>query len=180
MRKQFFVKPRMLFRYVILTVILVAAASVISYWIMDHKLTVSPLAENLSRGEITALKRDIREIFIWTVSVLLLLVSLRGILYFHRLIGPIYVLEKIVGILRTGDLRVKLKLRKNDELKDLAENLEKLVETYSAWIREDRRELLKMKENLELIKPRIQDKEYQEILSSLQKLTGRFTIDSES
>lgn len=178
MRKKLLVKPKLQLKYVFLSVLLVLFSAVLSYWIMTREMTRSPFTENLSFGEVTALRQEIRIVFFWVALLLALSVSIQSIVFFHRLIGPIYVLEKMFQLMRTGDLRINLKLRKNDELKDLAEGLEDIVKSYSSWIGEDRKRIEAVKARLSALKGKISDQEAAALMQDLDQVTGHFQIEN--
>jgi len=49
-----------------------------------------------------------------------------GILLSHRIAGPIYRISKYIDSLKTGDYSEDIRLRKKDELKDLAVKMTEL------------------------------------------------------
>ncbi|MEW6101567.1 MAG: hypothetical protein AB1481_04660 [Candidatus Omnitrophota bacterium] len=52
----------------------------------------------------------------------------------HRIAGPLYRMEKDIQELSSGNLKIKFSLRDSDELKALAENLQKLAAFFHANI----------------------------------------------
>ncbi len=50
------------------------------------------------------------------------------IVYSHRIFGPVVPLRRQIESLRAGNYDVRIRLRRNDEFKDLAEELNKLAE----------------------------------------------------
>ena len=61
--------------------------------------------------------------------VLVVIIFAGGILVSHRIAGPMYRFEQSALAVRDGDLRVKFNVRKTDEMKDVAVDLEKMVES---------------------------------------------------
>lgn len=51
-----------------------------------------------------------------------------GIITSHRIAGPVYRMIRFLGSVTNGDYSQRLRLRKKDELKDLAEAINKLVD----------------------------------------------------
>jgi len=178
MRRKLFVKPELQLKYVLITVVLVIISGIFTYFIMNYKLTTSPFTENLSYGEIMALKKDIIVSFIEIMLILAFVVTIQSIILFHRLIGPIYALEKIIEIMKSGRIGGKIKLRKRDQLKELASLLEELGNNYSMWIKEDRERIEKIKQQLESLKNNIPSDKYENILEELNKITSKFNIES--
>jgi methyl-accepting chemotaxis protein len=61
--------------------------------------------------------------------ILVAVIFIGSIFVSHRIAGPMYRLEKSALAVRDGDLRVKFNVRKTDEMKDVAVDLEKMVES---------------------------------------------------
>ena len=57
--------------------------------------------------------------------IFVVIVIILGIFVSHRIAGPLYVFNKMFNLVSQGDLIVKLKLRKKDELKKLATSFQK-------------------------------------------------------
>ncbi len=74
-----------------------------------------------------------RFVLSWPVIVLVCLVFLilsilMGALYSHKLAGPIYRIEKSILALVNGARNIKIKLRKKDEFKKLADTVNRLID----------------------------------------------------
>lgn len=79
--------------------------------------------EEISRGQ--------RNMFIGLISALSLLVlaiGVAGIVFTHKIAGPIYKMKRLMRQVGEGKLVVKEKLRKGDELHHFFETFEKMVE----------------------------------------------------
>jgi methyl-accepting chemotaxis protein len=61
--------------------------------------------------------------------ILVAIIFIGGIFVSHRIAGPMYRFEKSAEAVRDGDLRVNFNVRKTDEMKDVAVDLEKMVES---------------------------------------------------
>ena len=84
----------------------------------------------------------------WVALLFVIGVGL-SILVSHRVAGPIYRFEKIFDKLMEGDLNQKVFLRKNDELQELAEKINSVIKLI-------RDEIVKGRENVELISKEIE------------------------
>jgi methyl-accepting chemotaxis protein len=62
--------------------------------------------------------------------IIMLIISVLGILYSHRIAGPVYRMQKDIEKALAGDKGVRVHLRKNDKLKDLAEKVNALIDAY--------------------------------------------------
>jgi methyl-accepting chemotaxis protein len=63
------------------------------------------------------------------IIVLAVVIFIGGIFVSHRIAGPIHRFEESALAVRDGDLRVKFNVRKTDEMKDVAVDLERMVES---------------------------------------------------
>jgi methyl-accepting chemotaxis protein len=61
--------------------------------------------------------------------ILIAIIFVGGIFISHRIAGPMYHFEKSARAIRDGDLNVNFNIRKTDEMKDVAVDLEKMVES---------------------------------------------------
>ncbi len=82
---------------------------------------------------------------LWTSALVALGVGLAGlivfIIYSHRLAGPLYRVEKALHEIGQGDLTHRIKLRKNDQLEDLAQSLNRFAQRMDDKLGVLRREL---------------------------------------
>ncbi|MDD5173210.1 MAG: methyl-accepting chemotaxis protein [Candidatus Omnitrophica bacterium] len=63
------------------------------------------------------------------IIILVAIIFIGGIFVSHRIAGPMYHFEKSARAIRDGDLNVNFNIRKTDEMRDVAVDLEKMVES---------------------------------------------------
>lgn len=72
---------------------------------------------------------------IWVSSLGMILLGLLSLLfwiiYSHRVFGPVVQLRRQIENIRNGDFSYRIQLRKTDELKDVADDLNALAEYFS-------------------------------------------------
>ncbi|MCM8782541.1 MAG: methyl-accepting chemotaxis protein [Candidatus Omnitrophica bacterium] len=73
----------------------------------------------------------------------------------HRIAGPLYRFEKSIGQIATGDLRVETHLRKNDEIKILADSLNTMVKKFKEPITKSLKELDELQKVLDAMRERL-------------------------
>ncbi len=96
----------------------------------DKTLSIFREAKLLSAHEQTVVANILKTAnlkLIPKLIIFVLAVAFASIFVSHKLAGPIYRFEKEAKAIGEGDLTVKFKLRKGDELKELADALEKMV-----------------------------------------------------
>lgn len=78
----------------------------------------------LSAVQAAAFHHSLRFSLIWTLVILIAACGLEAYLHFHRIVGPLFALERELKRIAEGDLGNPTHLRKNDELKDIFQTLE--------------------------------------------------------
>jgi hypothetical protein len=86
----------------------------------------SPNPQTISA--VTILASSVRDILMIGTSLSGFLSVALWILYSHRILGPVVPIRRHIGRLFAKDFESRIHLRKNDELKDIAEDLNRLSE----------------------------------------------------
>lgn len=60
--------------------------------------------------------------------IIMILISVIGIFYSHRIAGPVYRIETDISKVLAGEKGIKIHLRKNDKLKSLADKINALLD----------------------------------------------------
>jgi hypothetical protein len=108
-------------------------------------------------------------IFVATVLISLLLTAL-GLVATHRIAGPIFVMNRYLGVLASGRIPAMRPLRKNDEMKGLYGNLQVFVQLLA---QREKNEAERLKHALDTLKPAASTREAQECLESLRAMYQR-------
>jgi len=67
--------------------------------------------------------------YLWPgIGVIILLFGAFSIFITHRMVGPIYAVEKVIGRITDGDLSARVKLRKNDDLKEFGQAMNHMLD----------------------------------------------------
>lgn len=138
LRKTFFVKPRLQIKYLLLTLGTVLITAICVYFAMDQGVSQLESSSKITMNEIVSMRSTLRVSFLWILSILLLVLGIESIFIFHRLLGPAYALEKIMRLVGKGDLKVIPRLRKDDDLKDLAEVFDEMISNLRRKVEADR------------------------------------------
>jgi len=107
---------------------------------------------------------------IWPwVAGIILFFGIVSIFISHKIAGPLYRLKKSLAEITAGNLNIKIKLRKNDDLKDLAEHINLLVEELRTFINT-------LKNNYDLLSDYITELERQIDAKILSEESGKKLI----
>lgn len=104
-----------------------------------------------------------------TLLISLLLTAL-GIVATHRIAGPVFVMNRYLGVLASGRIPTMRALRKNDELKTLYSNLKGFVDLLA---QREKNEADRLKHAIDTLKPAASTREAQECLESLRAMYQR-------
>jgi hypothetical protein len=62
--------------------------------------------------------------------IIMIIISVLGIFYSHKIAGPAYRIQKDIDRTLAGEKGVRIQLRKGDKLKDLADKVNALIDSY--------------------------------------------------
>lgn len=134
--KNFLINPKFQGKYIFWTtgtgLVLVAANSFLFYRFMKENYMIlvdlSPMTDEAK----TQLYYELHQLILILVvgSILFLIItSLIGVLFSHRVAGPLYKMKKTFEQITNGDKNLRIHLRPNDEFVDLAETCNKMLDS---------------------------------------------------
>ena len=148
-RKQFIIDKGFQLRYTakILLIILFAtffASVVVSYAFITAHVSDRPYGQTLFAN------------LLWGIPTMLVVVSVVGVFFSHKLAGPIFRFGKSLERINNGELDFVINIRKEDELKDFKNRLNEMIGTLRNFVIEDRERakdisglVVKLKEDLQ-------------------------------
>jgi len=135
-RKKYFINPKFQARYIsgyiFLGIFVAAIVSVITAYLILFYFSKDKISHSLWAPE---LMRSVG----WFVVVMVIFVFVRAVLLSHRIAGPAFRFEKTAEFIANGNLTVKIKLRKNDELHQLAGYFNSMVDRLRFFVEKDRK-----------------------------------------
>jgi methyl-accepting chemotaxis protein len=67
--------------------------------------------------------------YLWPgIGAIILLFGALSIFITHRMVGPIYAVEKVIGRITDGDLSARVRLRKNDDLQEFGQAMNRMLD----------------------------------------------------
>ena len=174
-RRRYFIdkafQTRFIIKFASLVVIATAISGVIVYLLA--RATVTTSFEN-SRLVIKSTADFILPSVLLASAIVIISIGFATILVSlfasHRIAGPLYRLDKDLQEVTSGNLQMKFRLRKSDEMKKLAKSLNIMVESLKADVVNIKKLFLDVEEalgtnNIELARSKLKD---------LKKIAGRF------
>ena len=125
MRKRFFVYPRLQLRHLAWTLGVVFGAFSLGYLVFETLLFTS-LAEGLAADVGHDLRLHLRIGFGVLSLIVLLAIGIENVLFFHRIVGPLYALSKGMDRLSAGSFDDPVILRESDLLGDIVAAFERM------------------------------------------------------
>ena len=130
-RRRYIVKTEFQLKYIgLIVAVMLLSAAISGYTIYYNSwvLLGEKLANVYPQGMLVQIFRSVNmRLFITMIFVTMLCVGI-GIIASHRIAGPVFRMIRFLGNVTGGDYSQRLHLRKKDELKDLAEAINKLVD----------------------------------------------------
>ncbi|PKN02306.1 MAG: hypothetical protein CVU77_00460 [Elusimicrobia bacterium HGW-Elusimicrobia-1] len=133
-RKQFLIKPKLQIKYMVITAAVVILSAVVVYLSLHHVLRSAGGMEQLTTGEWIRLQSALDRSLIWIVGFIAAVLAVESVFFFHRMVGPLYVFEKVLGAIKAGDLTQRVNLRQGDEFKEVAAEYNAMADNLAATI----------------------------------------------
>ena len=132
-RRQFFIHRGVQYRFiawvVLLTLIFAIGASWIAYYVVWSQI----LELAVLRGEADKLFMHITQGFLWSMITTSVigggLGAMIGLIVSHKIAGPVYRFGRVAQDLAKGTPISRFKLRKGDELQEMAEEFNEVIDT---------------------------------------------------
>ena len=131
MRIKYLTKNPLQFKFLVLILIsimtpLFLVGGCLYYLIFQIMAEQLAIPESIAQNLIPALDK-INFLIILSMPVVIFLLFLLGLILTHRLIGPLKRLEDDLTKISEGDYSIRLKLRKDDDLRPIAEVINKII-----------------------------------------------------
>lgn len=171
-RKNYFVEKKFQAKYILLTVLMLLTYTFLFVVIIfaPYMLTLYfdyPIAEKADAARVILLLHG--TIWPWLGGIILFF-GFISIFISHKVAGPLFRIKKALSQVTKGDLSVVIKLRKWDDLKDLADHVNSLIEELRIFVNT-------LKNDYDLLSDYIQDLEQKIETKALTEESGREIIN---
>lgn len=129
-RKYYFINKKLQIKYAFFTVSLlilytmILLAAIFAPYVMTLFLDL-PLSQKAEAAEVLLLLHN----NIWPgIGLIIVLFGAFSIFITHKLAGPVFVFERMARKIAGGDLTIRVRLRKGDDLLDLSEDLNQMAD----------------------------------------------------
>lgn len=143
-RKIYLIKTRFQLKYtglILLFMLIIAVLSGYTVYQTAWRLMGEKLSNVYPQGRLVVIMRTINLTLLYRIALLAPVVAVISILLSHRIAGPLYRIERFLRSVARGDFSERLRLRKRDELKDLAESINVMVDDLKNKVKVLRRQV---------------------------------------
>jgi len=144
-RRHFLINKKIQLKYVFLTVLLLVSYTIIllAAIFAPYVITIFseiPVSQKAAAAEVILILHS--NIWPW-VGALITLCGIYSIFITHKMAGPIFVLSRMASEVSSGNLTVRARLRKGDDLVEVADSFNKIVDEMESMLtmldREDKK-----------------------------------------
>ncbi len=146
LRTNYIVSPKLQLKYLAAVISIIVLTSIAMYFVFWSSLVHSSGLDRLSAGDVTELEHAYQLNFVWVVLILLAAFGILSVFVFHRIVGPLFVFDRAIKNLSAGDLTSDVSLRKHDELKESATELQNMLDNIRDAVLEDRKNIKEIME----------------------------------
>ena len=154
-RRKYIIQRGLQFRYIGLVFGLALIASIVTGWTVfatGWYFLGEKLASVYPQGRLIYVLRATNLALIRNLLLVSPLIFILGLLFSHRIAGPVYRISKTLEEITKGNLGLKIKLREGDELVDLADMINNLTDNLNKTMIADKDMAIKIEKDLEEIK----------------------------
>ena len=169
-RRRYIIMPKFQFKYLAIVIILVFIIMLTTIYIVNLTLRTTPVLENLSEIEVVAVTSLVYRTVLYICCVFVIIIAALGIFVLHRIAGPLYVFDKMFNLVSQGDLTIKVKLRKGDELKELAESFQRMIDNLNLFIKTDKEKIDEIKKEVKSLSNETTEQGFQQKIDKINLL----------
>jgi methyl-accepting chemotaxis protein len=154
-RRRYIIEKGLQFRYIGLVFALALIASIVTGWTVfatSWYYFGEKLASVYPQGRLVYVLRATNLALIRNLLLISPLIFILGLLFSHRIAGPVYRISTTLREISKGKLGLRIKLRENDELMDLADLINNMTENFSKTITSDNNIVVQIEKDLEDVK----------------------------
>ncbi|MFH2137217.1 MAG: methyl-accepting chemotaxis protein [Candidatus Omnitrophota bacterium] len=179
-RRRFLIQKKLQFKYmlmVLFTIIAVTGAIVLTVYFTHWSLLTKQLASVPGKEALPEVFQKINMILLFEIPIALIIAAFASVFVSHKVAGPVYRLEQVANKMAKGDLTNYLRLRKDDELKNLGTAFNSVIENMQVLVSKDRHLIAELSQLTDRLYIDLKDKKINEtealtIIRRLNDLIG--------
>lgn len=184
-RRRYIIKKGLQFRYIGIVFALALLASIVTGYTVfatGWALLGERLASVYPQGRLIYVFRAANMALMKNLLLISPLIFILALLFSHKIAGPVYRIEKTLYEISKGNLALKIKLRRRDELQDLADTINIMTGSLNKTMALSKETGAKIQKDLDDIKKAISDQPYDRtrVESSINSLQAKISELSSS
>ena len=181
-RKIFIVNKKYQYRYlfIIISTMLISVASVYftTFYVIWNKVIDEFFYVPEAAKKLAGIFVQTSQLLVIPIVLLAAIFTAVGIILSHKVAGPIFRVERVAQELSKGNLDIKVKFRKGDELHELADSLNSMIDGIKSIVREDKditQKLIRISDKLneDVNKDKGLKKDVKDAVEELQLIVGK-------
>ncbi|MFH1776958.1 MAG: methyl-accepting chemotaxis protein [Candidatus Omnitrophota bacterium] len=148
-RRQYLIMKRLQVRYMLLVLMSIVIVSAIIVWTVyftHWALLTSDVTTQETKLTLSMIFQKINGLLLIQLPIMLMIVCLFSIYISHRIAGPVFRLTRSAHEVAGGNLGINIRLRRSDELKDLAGAFNIMIENIRRLVTEDKKMVAELSE----------------------------------
>ncbi len=167
---QYIVKTRFQFKFGVMIFIFLSLASAL-IWLEGHVAVKNMIDNGMVTGEDAIQQLRLLNGIVARTSILAVAITFGLALFFsHFIAGPIYRFEKTLEQMREGNLNIHVRLRKNDELQEVADTFNQALASLRNKVKHDREKLYTALDNAKEVAGRLRQAGRTQEAEEIEKL----------
>ncbi|MFA6320999.1 MAG: HAMP domain-containing protein [Candidatus Omnitrophota bacterium] len=154
-RKQFIVARKFQLKYTgVILLLMFITAGFCAYIVYYTTMIIfgEKLANVYPQGHLVSMVKTVNVRILIAMIVASPLIGFLAIFLSHKIAGPIYRIERVLGEMAKGNFSIHITLRKGDEMVSLAESINRLTSSMSSCIKSEKVRLEAVINELEVLK----------------------------
>ena len=178
-RKKYFIHKKIQIKYALLTVSLLVLYTIILLMAIFGPYIMAlfsdvPFSQKSEAAEVLLLLHK----YIWPgIGFVIILFGVLSIFITHKLAGPVFVFERMTRDIAAGDLTVRAKLRKGDDLHELGKNFNQVADNLESLLLKMEEQHKKLSSYVTKLRRELETREISE--QTIIELTKKIDIDKE-
>src|SRR4051812_5477704 len=119
MRTHFWVKPSLQWRHLVWTLAMITVAILACWIFVNHAISASLDRGTISGAAGAMLRTNIHLGFLLIYVMALAWAGVENYFFFHRVAGPLFVLERAIRQMADGNFGAPIRIRESDQVADL-------------------------------------------------------------
>lgn len=193
-RSVYLIKTGLQLRYMTIMLISMLIMSFVVGWTIYYSIWDPISSEELtSIADLAQVFHGVNNALVWRLPFILIIAGAFSVFLSHKIAGPVYKFEQSAKRIAAGDLTLRIKLRKGDEMQSLADIFNSMTESLENLVITDRKIISRIigiarnmpsdSEELKSMSPDESKKLIAELGSAIEDLrmvTGNFIVSEES